>query len=218
MADTPLTLSQADIDAAVKAAISEARADWDAETQGLKNKNRELLGKLRDAEGVKPEDLAAAETRAEKAEQALAEATKQVKALTTERDKAVKALETESAFTSKLLIQDGIKSALIGAGVKDEDFLDALSAKFMSGASVAVDGAERRAMLGDKPLSDALKEWAGTDAAKKYIQAPLNGGGGAPGGGGAGGSGKVASADQFAAMSAKDRAAFFASGGTLEAA
>ena len=183
----------------------------------LEAKNAELIGenrRLKRAGEIKPEDLAAAEDRADKAEAALAEATKQVKALTTERDKAVQALEQETGFTQKLLIQDGIKSALIANGVKDEDYIDSLAAKFSQGATIVANGDAREAMLGDKKLADAIKEWAGTDAGKKFVAAPLNGGGGAPGGGGAGGGKTMATAD-FNALGAKERAAFMSSGGTL---
>lgn len=183
----------------------------------LEAKNAELIGenrRLKRAGEIKPEDLAAAEERADKAERALADATRQVKALTTERDKAVQALEQETGFTQKLLIQDGIKSALIANGVKDEDYIDSLAAKFSQGATIVVNGDAREAMLGDKKLADAIKEWAGTDAGKKFVAAPLNGGGGAPGGGGAGG-GKTMAASDFNALGAKERAAFMSSGGTL---
>ena len=184
----------------------------------LEAKNAELIGenrRLKRAGEIKPEDLAAAEDRADKAEAALAEATKQVKALTTERDKAVQALEQETGFTQKLLIQDGIKSALIANGVKDEDYIDSLAAKFSQGATIVANGDAREAMLGDKKLADAIKEWAGTDAGKKFVAAPLNGGGGAPGGGGAGTGGKVITRAQFDAMSHVERAKFSTEGGKV---
>lgn len=177
------TFTQADIDAA----LAKAAEKHDEDVAGLKRKVDELITsnkQLKRGAEIKPEDLQAAEDRAEKAEAALADATKQVKALTTERDKAVKALETEQAHTSKLLISDGLKSALIANGVKDEDFIDTLTAKFASGASIKAEGDARVAMIGDKALADAIKEWAGSDAGKKFVAAPDNSGGGAQGGGG----------------------------------
>lgn len=203
-----------EVQAAIKAALDEARSAWEADTEGLKAKNKELLNKLRSATEIKPEDLAAAEDRADKAERALADATKQVKALTSERDKAVQAREQESAFTQKLLIQDGIKSALIANGVKDEDYIDSLAAKFSQGATIVANGDAREAMLGDKKLADAIKEWAGTDAGKKFVAAPLNGGGGAPGGGGAGG-GKTVTRAQWDSMNHVERAKFSTEGGKV---
>lgn len=203
------TFTQADIDAAV-AKVQES-------IDKLEAKNAELVGDLRKARKageIKPEDLTAAEERADRAEAALAEAGKQVKTLTGERDKAVKALETETGFTQKLLIQDGLKSALIANGVKDEDFIDSLTAKFAAGAKVVVEGEERKALIGDKPLADVIKEWAGSDTGKKFVAAPANGGGGAPGGKqGEGGKTMVRSA--FDALGQAERAAFAKDGGKV---
>lgn len=182
------TFTQADLD--------KAKADADARIEAMDKKVQEALDEakeakraLRAASEIKPEDLSAAEDRADKAEAKAKELEKQLGTVTKERDTAVKALETESGFTSKLLIQDGIKSALIAAGVKDEDFLDALTTKFSAGAAVVAEGDVRKAMIGDKAVADAIKEWAGSDAGKKFVAAPNNSGGGAPGGTSGGSSG-----------------------------
>ena len=177
------TYTKADLDAAIEKAVGPLK-----ESIGkLETKNDELIGenrRLKRGAEIKPEDLTAAEDRADKAEKALAEANKQVKTLTGERDKAVKDLASEQGYTSKLLIQDGLKSALIANGVKDEDFIDSLSAKFASSATVKIDGDNRSAVIGDKSLADHIKEWAGTDQGKKFVSAPVNSGGGASGSGG----------------------------------
>lgn len=204
--------SQSDIDKAVEKAVGDL--------DGLKTKIDELTkeakeakAKLRAASEIKPEDLTAAEERADKAEARIKELEKTAKDATTAKEKAEKALETESSFTQKLLIQDGLKSALLANGVKDEDFIDSLAAKFASGAKVVIEGEERKAMLGDKPLGDAIKEWAGTDAGKKFVAAAHNSGGGSGGSGGAGG--KSMAKDAFDAMSPKERSAFMSDGGTI---
>lgn len=179
MADETFTKEQ--LDAAIEKAVGPLK---DSVTK-LETKNEELIGenrKLKRGAEIKPEDLTAAEERADKAEKALAEVQKELKAATTAKEKAEKALETESSFTAKLLIQDGLKSALIEAGVKDPDYLDLAVAKFSSSAKVTVDGEERKATIGDKPLADHIKEWAATDAGKKFVAAPTNSGGGAGGG------------------------------------
>jgi ParB-like chromosome segregation protein Spo0J len=70
--------TQADIDAAVKAATDKVQESIDR----LEAKNTELVGDLRKARKageIKPEDLAAAEDRADKAEAALAAANKSLK-------------------------------------------------------------------------------------------------------------------------------------------
>lgn len=207
------SFTQADIDAAIAKnadKIEELTNKYSGALDDLKKAQRELRAK----QDVKPEDLAAAEDRADKAEARAAEAEKQVKTLTTERDKAVKALEDESGYTSKLLIQDGLKSALIANGVKDEDFIDALATKFASGAKVVAEGDVRKAMIGDKSVADHVKEWAGSDAGKKFVAAPQNSGGGAPGGKG-GEQGKTMTRTAFDALDPGAKMAFSKEGGTL---
>lgn len=199
----------------------EIQAMIDEAVSGLKSKNDELIADnkrlktdLRKTQEVKPEDLAALESDNEKLRADLAKAQKEAKDAATLADKATKALETEQGFTQKLIIQDGLKSALIENGVKDPDFIDTLSAKFASGATIKVDGDARVAMIGDKALNDHIKEWAGSDAGKKFVAAPVNGGGGAPGGKGGEGSKTIARA-QFDAMSHVERATFAKEGGKV---
>jgi hypothetical protein len=208
------TFTKDDVDAAIAAAVAKVQESVDK----LEAKNKELIGenrKLKSAGEIKPEDLQAAEERADKLQAALDEAQKSVKSLTGERDKAVKSLETEQGFTQKLLIQDGLKSALIANGVKDEDFIDSLAAKFSSGASVKIEGDNRTALIGDKPLADAIKEWAATDAGKKFVAAPANGGGGAGGSDGKGGGGKTVNRAAFDAMDQSARGNFISEGGKV---
>lgn len=208
------TFTQADIDKAVE----KATGDLD----GLKSKVDELIGEnkklkqqVRAAAEIKPEDLTAAEERADKAEARIKELEKAAKDATTAVEKAAKALETEQSFTQKLLIQDGLKSALIANGVKDEDYLDMAIAKFAPSATVKIDGETRTALLGDKPLADAIKEWAGSDAGKKVVQAAANSGGGAPGGGGKTEGGKTMTRAEFDALPHADRSKFSLEGGKV---
>lgn len=175
------TYTQADIDAAVEKAVGPLKSKLDE----VMDEAKEAKRKLRAAGEITPETLSAAEDRAEKAEARVKELEKQNGTLTKERDTAAKALETEQGFTQKLLIQDGLKSALLANGVKDEDFIDTLTAKFAVGATVVAEGDARVAKIGDKAVADAIKEWAASDAGKKFVAAPVNGGGGAPGSGGA---------------------------------
>lgn len=179
MADETFTKEQ--LDAAIEKAVGPLKES----VSKLESKNEELIGenrKLKRGAEIKPEDLEAAEQRADKAEGRIKELESENKKLAGERDKAVKALETESGFTNKLLIEDGLKSALIAAGVKDEDYLETLSARFSRDAKVEVEGDSRTAKIGDKALADHIKEWAASDAGKKFVAAPANSGGGAGGG------------------------------------
>lgn len=207
-------LTKADLEAAVEKATSALKESIDR----LETKNKELIGenrKLKAAGEIKPEDLTAAEDRADKAEAELADLKKQVGTITKERDKAVKDLETESGFTQKLLIQDGLKAALIENGVKDADFIDTLSAKFARDAKVVADGETRKVMLGDKALADAIKEFAGSDSGKKFVAAAQNSGGGAPGGSGGSGGGKTVTRAEWDAMDHGARSTFSKDGGKV---
>lgn len=206
----PTPLTQADIDKAVEAALEPLRA-----------KNVELLteaknakAELRKSKEIDPADLTKLEEENDRLKADLSKAQKEAKDATKAAEVATKALENETGFTAKLLIQDGIRSALIGVGVKDEDYIDALTTKFASGANVVTEGDARKAMVGDKAVADAIKEWAGSDAGKKFVSAPVNSGGGAPGGKGGGG-GKVLSTAEFNAMQPKARASFMADGGQV---
>jgi hypothetical protein len=205
------------VDAAVEKAVEAATGD----VEGLKQKvedligdNKKLKGELRKSKEIDPAEVERLHAEVEELQGKLTAAEKAAKDANTAKEKAEKALEAESGFTHQLLIQDGIKSALIANGVKDEDFLDTLSAKFAKDAKVVVDGDKREAKIGDKSLADHFKEWAGSDAGKKFVSAASNSGGGAPGGK-TGESGKKVPQSEFDAMKPKDRAAFMADGGSI---
>jgi regulator of replication initiation timing len=180
------TFTKDELDAAVAKAVEAATGDVDglkAKVEEVIGENKKLKADLRKTQDIKPEDVAALEHEVDDLKAKLADATKAATDAAKAKEKAEKALEAETGFTQKLLIQDGLKSELLKNGVKDEDFIDSLTAKFATGASIAAEGDQRKAMYGDKPLADFIKEWAGSDAGKKFVAAPTNSGGGAEGGG-----------------------------------
>lgn len=195
MADEAFT--KADIDKAVADAVAKAEEGLKAKRDELMDEVKNLRQQLRSTQEIKPEDLTAAEQRADKAEQALAEAQKQVKTLTGERDKLAKQVEAESGFTSKLLTENALNDALAAAGVKEAPMLKAVKAMFGPLAQVAVEGDQRMVKVGDKALADYVKDWAATDEAKHFISAPANNGGGAPGGSGSGGGAKTMTREEY---------------------
>ena len=211
------TYTQADIDAAVEKASAKVQESIDR----LEAKNKELVGELRQARKageIKPEDMEKVESERDKALADLAAAHKAAKEATAAAEKATKALETETAFTQRLLIQDGIKTHLIENGVKDADFIDSLTAKFAGQAKVVTEGEERKALIGDKPLPDYIKEWAGSDVGKKFVAAPANSGGGAGGGGGNGATVKTMTRTEYNERVVSDPAgtnAFIKGGGKI---
>ena len=182
----------------------------------LEAKNAELIGenrRLKRAGEIKPEDLAAAEDRADKAEAALAEATKQVKTLTTERDKAVQALEQESGAARSYALEAEITDAIAKGNVVPA-LVPALKAMVAQQAKADLVDGKYAVMIGDKPARDYIGAFLDSDDGKHFKAAASNGGGGAPGGGGASG-GKTMATSDFNALGAKERAAFMSSGGTL---
>ena len=218
----PFDANDPDAKAAIKAAVDEAMATanekHDADIAGLKTKNGELLTANRDlkrGQEIKPEDMAAAEERADRAEAALTEASKQAKALTTERDKAVKALETEGGFTRKLLVENGLREALASHGVTDAIYQKAAMAMLSGGVEIVTDGDNRAAKVGDRALVDYVKGWAGTDEGKQFVSAPGNSGGGAPGGRPGAQDGKTMTRGQFDALDQGSRATFAKDGGKV---
>lgn len=81
----------------------------------------------------------------------------------------------------RLVITDGLKAALTEAGVAPH-FLKAAEAMLSSGAKVEADGDTFKAMIGDKPLAEAVKAWAASPEGKHFVVLKNNGGGATGGG------------------------------------
>jgi hypothetical protein len=172
----------------IDAALEEAETEHEANKAGLIKKNADLLDKikkLRTSGGeVDTAEITRLETELENtqrdlrtAETSNREATRQIKALTTERDTAKTALETESGFSRKLLVENGLTDALTGANVAPQ-FMPAARALLEKQVEVKAEGDSRTAVVGDKSLSDFVKDWSQSDQGKVFIAAPANGGGG----------------------------------------
>jgi hypothetical protein len=196
---------QAVIDSAVESAIG-----------GLKAKNQELLDKnkkLMKGQEIDPQTVIDLEAQIDKLTIDLSAANKASK----ESAKVMEALQgqlsSESSFTSKLLLDNGLTDALVKAGVS-APFLPAVKAMLSSQAKIAIDGDTRKAVIGDKDLSAFVTEWATSDDGKHYISAPSNSGGGASGGSGSTGQ-QVVNRSTFDAMSHPERASFAKSGGKV---
>lgn len=172
--------------AAVAVAVKEAVKDAvEEEVAGLKAKNTELLGKLRkatkDAE-IDPADHQALQNELEASESALKESTKALKIATAESEKVKKQYEDESKVAHNLLVDNGLSTALIAAGIKDADYLDAAKSMLTGQVVLEANGEERVAKIGDKPLAEFVKTWAESDKGKKFVSAPTNTGSNATGG------------------------------------
>jgi len=104
------------------------------------------------------------------------------------RDKDIlKLTESNSGLNSNLhnvIVDGGLTDSLAKVGVLPH-FMDAAKA-LLKGQVTIVDN---KAVVGDKPLTEFMTEWAG-ETGKHYISATDNSGGGAGGNDGKGGQGK----------------------------
>lgn len=206
---------------ALKAAIAEAvETAVEEAVEGLKAKNTELLGKLKKAQKdatIDPADHAALQAELTATEAKLATAEKALKTATTEADKIKKAYDNESKVAHNLLVDQGLSTALLEAGVKKASYLKAAKAMLAGQVVLTADGENRVAKVGDKPLAEFVKAWAVSDEGKAFVDAPGNTGGGAHGGGGSGGTGKqkTMTRSAFEALAPIARIEFSKEGGTL---
>jgi hypothetical protein len=193
----------------IKAAVDEA-------TSGLAKKNGELLAELKEArkgKQIDPAELDKLQNKIDELENNLTASQKTIKDQQKAFEQTKAALDSESGFTSKLLLDNGLTDALVKAGVATP-FLPAVKAMLSSQAKIAIDGDTRKAVIGDKDLSTFVTEWATSDDGKHYIAAPQNNGGGASGGSGSTGQ-QVVSRSTFDNMSHPERASFAKSGGKV---
>lgn len=198
---------------AVEAAVTEA-------TAGLVTKNQELIGKLKKATKdaqIDPAEHQALQAELDATQAKLTEAQKIAKTATTEAEKIKKAYETESKVAHNLLVENGLTSALLEAGVKKPAYQKAAKAMLAGQVVLTADGENRVAKVGDKLLADFVKTWATSDEGKSFVDAPANGGGGASGGGTGAGGAKTLAMPAFEALADAGKMEFIKAGGTISA-
>ena len=199
----------------LKAKIDEA---IESATGGLAKKNQELLAELKEArkgKAIDPAEIERLQSKIDALEADLGTAAKAKK----DQEKALKlaqdALASESGFTQKLLLDNGLTDALVKAGVAAQ-YLPAVKAMLGTQAKVVVDGDSRKAVIGDKDLTDFVSGWATSDEGKHYLAAPNNGGGGASGGSGGASGQKIWTRERFDSASHFERSEFAKAGGKVE--
>jgi hypothetical protein len=201
-----IDLGAPEVKAAITAAVEEATAP-------LLAKRDELLTevkKARKGQQIDPEAVSKLEDQIETLKGELSTAQKAAKTATADADKARKALESESGFVQKLLIDN----AMTKAGVKEAVHLKAAKAMLAGQAQIVIDGDARVAKVGDKPVADFVSEWAKGDEGKFFVAAPQNQGGGSQGGQG-GGAAKTMTRSAFEALDAASKLAHSKAGGVL---
>lgn len=203
------TFTKAELDAAIAGEVAGLKEQLTAVMDEAKDAKR----KLRAASEIKPEDLTAAEERADRAESALKTAEKAAKALTTERDNAVKALETETTAARSYAQEAEIADAIAQGNVMPA-LVPAFKAMIQTQAKADLVDGKYAVTIGDKPAREYISTFLASDDGKAFRAAAANGGGGATGGGG-GEAGKSATYAQFEAMTAADKVAFGKNGGKI---
>lgn len=167
--------------------MSEERiAELEEAMEALSAKNSELLREVKvaraKAKGVEidPNDFMALQTENETLKSQLDKVAK-------ENTKTIETLtstiaEKDGALQS-YLIDNGLNDAMLKAGIKPE-FMTAAKAMLKSQTKLMAENGQYSALMGDKPLNDAIAEWAASDEGKHFVSAPANSGGGATGGAG----------------------------------
>jgi multidrug efflux pump subunit AcrA (membrane-fusion protein) len=206
-----IDLNDPDVKAAIKAAVDEATTGLIAKRDELLNENKQL----KKGRTVDPEQVTKLEEQIDTLRDELSAAQKAAKTATTDAEKARKALESESGYVQKLLIDNAMTDALTQAGVKEAVHLKAAKAMLSGQAQIVVDGETRLAKIGDKPVKDFIAEWAKGDEGKFFVAAPNNSGGGSQGGQGGGAAGKTVTRTQWDGMGHPERAAFSRDGGKV---
>jgi len=154
-----------------------------ASIDSLSAKNRELLAELKAAKAkargaeIDPAEHEAVVAERDALAERLAKAEKGAKA---EAERAAAALAEKDGALSRHLIDAGLSDALAKAGVLPQ-LIDGARAMLRAGAAVKAEAGVYGAYLGDKPLAQAVAEWAASDAGKWYVSGGGNSGGGAPG-------------------------------------
>ncbi len=169
------------VDGLIADALEEAQTEHENAIEGLKAKNKKLIGDLKLAKAGTPaegdaDEIARLETELGENKTKLRAAETSLRKTTNELAEAKTTAETESAFSRNLIIENDLTSALLAVNVAPQ-FVDAAKAMLGKAATVATDGDTRKAVVGDKSLGDYVKEWAGSDAGKHFVVPPANGGG-----------------------------------------
>lgn len=187
-----------------------------AEVESLKSVNltykADLMKYKAKAKGVEIDPDAHAELQS-KYDASQAESDKERKMFKKQIDELTSQNAAKDATLTKYLIDSQLYDGLAKSGVKPE-FMDAAKALLRNGATIKADNGEYSALIGDKPIHEAIGAWASSDQGKHFISAPVNSGGGGQGGGGSSGSKQLTRA-QFDAMAPGQKMEFAKAGGVV---
>jgi hypothetical protein len=199
---------------AVAEAVAEVTAQFQDKEKELNRENAKWRRLAQQKDVIDPSEVENLQTKIDELQSQLSASGKTQKEQAKLLKQTQDALASESGFTQRLLLDNGLTDALVKAGVATP-MLHAVKAMLGSQAKVIVDGDARKAVIGDKDLTEFVTSWATTDEGKHFIAAPANGGGGASGGAGNGSNAKVWTREKFDASSHYERSEFAKSGGKV---
>jgi TolA-binding protein len=184
-------------------------------TKRLQDKNSELIGEIRDLRKGKgdPEKMEKLERQLDENQKALDDANRALSKAQGDVKKLSERAEGSEKRVNTLLTDTALAKAMVENKIAPH-FHDAVQAMFGPKATVKVDNGVENVLIGDKSVSDALKEFAGSDVGKHYVAAGNNGGGGSQGGGADRGANTM-TREAFGALPPNEQMAFSKSGGTL---
>lgn len=166
---------------------------------GLRADLKKAKAELQKGQTIDPSEFNAVQSENESLKTKLSTFEKDIKKIASERDTALKTLETESQVTVNMQRERDLTEALSAIGVTNAINLKAAKAMLAAQVQVVTEGDKRVTKVGDKLLSDHLKEWGATDEGKHFISAANNTGGGAGGGSGGGSKEPMTSTQKIAA-------------------
>lgn len=176
-----------------------------ATNESLIAKNRELLTEVKTfkakARGAEIDPAEHEQLKAE-LEDARAQIKKSEKTYKTEIEKLSSSLSEKDNALQSYLLDGGLSDALAKAGVA-APYMDAAKALLRQQAKIAQEDGKYQALMGDKPILEAVKEWASSEVGKHFVSAPKNSGGGAPG------SSSGTATKSFKDMSSEERTALY---------
>jgi hypothetical protein len=135
---------------------------------------KEILGEKKQLqakyETIDPNEYVALQGKVEELTKALEETQTLSK---TQLEQLTNELNVKSGALESVMIDKGITEALMKAEVMPE-LMDGAKALLIRQAKLVNDNGEFKALLGDKPLTDAVNEWATGDQGKYFVKAKDN--------------------------------------------
>lgn len=172
-----------------------AIVDHEKATEGLVNKNKELLGKQKklkeqlDAfDDMTPDEVRGKLTQLDDLIKTGAENEENYKRLLKEQtdnlNKQITKLTKENAEIDgqfkNMLVENNLTKSLVDAGVA-KSFIPAVTAMLQPKITIENDEGSRSLKINGEGVQDYIKTWSQSDEGKPFIAAPGNSGGGAPG-------------------------------------